>query len=95
MKALAFSPAAEGDLERIWDYSAENWGPDQAERYTEQIMDMCLALAAGTRRGRAVDIRAGYLKQAVGSHMIYFRNDGVMLHIMRILHLKQDTERHL
>jgi len=39
MKALAFSPAAEADIEGIWDYSADNWGPDQADRYTDEIRD--------------------------------------------------------
>ncbi len=37
MKAIAFSPAAETDIDDIWDYSADNWGPDQADRYTDEI----------------------------------------------------------
>lgn len=45
MKRLAFSPAAEGNLEGIWDYSAKTWGPDQAERYTDEIRDACFAVA--------------------------------------------------
>ena len=32
MKTLTFSPAAAADIENIWDYSAEHWGPDQADR---------------------------------------------------------------
>lgn len=95
MKALAFSPAAEADIDGIWDYSAENWGPDQADRYTDEIRDACNALASGRKRGRAVDVRPGYLKLTTGSHMIYFRDNGDRLEIMRILHNKQDVERHL
>ncbi|WP_429524115.1 type II toxin-antitoxin system RelE/ParE family toxin [Paraburkholderia youngii] len=37
MKALVFSPAAEEDLDNIWDYSVENWGQRQAERYIRMI----------------------------------------------------------
>lgn len=95
MKALAFSPAAETDIEKIWDYSAENWGPDQADHYTDEIRDACYALAVDRKRGRPVDVRSGYLKLSVGSHMIYFRDDGDRLKIMRVLHNKQDVERHL
>ncbi len=95
MKALAFSPAAEADIEGIWDYSAVTWGPDQADRYTDEIRDACQALAAGRKRGRAVDVRPGYLKLSTGSHMICFRDRGDRLEIIRILHGRQDVERHL
>ena len=46
MKALSFSPRAEVDIDGIWDYSADNWGPDQADRYTDEIRDACHALAS-------------------------------------------------
>lgn len=95
MKALAFSPAAQADIDAIWDYSADNWGPDQADRYTDEIRDACNALAAGRKRGRPVDVRPGYLKLTTGSHMVYFRDNGDRLEIMRVLHNKQDVERHL
>lgn len=95
MKALAFSPAAEADIDGICDYSADNWGPDQADRYIDEIRDACHTLAGGAKRGRVVDVRAGYLKFSTGSHMIYFRDHGDRLEIMRILHGRQDVERHL
>lgn len=95
MKALAFTPAAEADINEIWDYSADNWGPGQADRYTDEIRDACHALAAGTRHGRATDVRPGYLKILTGSHVIYFRENGHRVEIVRVLHGKQDVERHL
>lgn len=95
MKALAFTPAAEADLGGIWDYSAENWEPDQADRYTDEIRDACHALAAGRKRGSAVDVRPGYRKLSTGSHMIYFQDLGDRLVIVRVLHGRQDVERHL
>lgn len=95
MKALAFSPAAEADIDGIWDYSAGNWGPDQADRYTDEIRDACHSLAAGVKQGRVADVRPGYLKLSTGSHMIYFRDHGDRLEIMRILHGRQDVEWHL
>ena len=52
MKAIAFSPAAEADIGEIWDYSADRWGADQADSYTDTIRDACDALARGKKQGR-------------------------------------------
>ena len=49
MKALVFSPQAQADIEAIWDYSAANWGLDQADRYTKDIRASCTALAIGSK----------------------------------------------
>lgn len=76
MKALSFSPRAEVDIDGIWDYSADNWGPDQADRYTDEIRDACHALASGRKQGRATNVRLGYRKCPTGSHVIYFRDRG-------------------
>lgn len=45
------SPAARSDLGSIWDYTAENWGIEQADRYILGIRNACEALAAGDRKG--------------------------------------------
>ena len=95
MKALAFTPLAIADIEAIWDYSSETWGPDQADRYTDEIRDACHALAAGWKMGRFVDIRSGYLKYTTGSHIIYLKDQMDRLEVIRILHSRQDVERHL
>jgi toxin ParE1/3/4 len=41
------SPAARGDLEDIFDYTVQQWGLDQALRYTQLIERACAALACG------------------------------------------------
>lgn len=95
MKDLYFAPAAIADIEQIWDYSAEHWGADQADRYTDEIRDACLGLAGGTRLGRPVPERTDYLKYATGSHMIYFRAQDTRLEVIRVLHQAMDPERHV
>jgi toxin ParE1/3/4 len=95
MKRLAFTPLAMADIDRIWDYSAENWGPDQADRYTDEIRDACLALASGRKTGRAADVRDGYWKYITGSHVIYFKDRADQLDVIRILHGSQDADLHL
>jgi len=95
VKPLLFLPEAEADLADIWHYSAERWGVNQADRYTDDIRDACLALADGSRLGKRVDVRPDYLKYRVGRHMLYFREHSDRLEIIRILHGAMDVSRHL
>jgi len=95
MKALAFTVAATVDLEEIWDYTEGEWGLAQARRSVQELRDTCHALASRVGRGRPVEIRPGYLKCLSGSHVIFFRDLGDTLEIVRMLHGAQDVERHL
>jgi len=95
MSRVTFSPAAIADIDGIWDYTAENWGVDQADHYTDDIRDACYALAAGLKQGRPVDVRDGYLKYAVGKHLVFFvmARDGIA--VIRIFHQRMDATLHL
>lgn len=95
MSRVAFSPAAIADLNEIWDYTAGQWGPDQADRYTDDIRDSCDSLARGETHGRGVNLRDGYLKYAVGRHFVFFCMDGAGIVVVRILHQSMDVDRHL
>ena len=96
MARYALSPAAQSDLDSIWDYSLRHWGEAQAETYTRSIRAACEALAKGTLVSRsAEEIRAGYRKAAVGSHVMFFRIRDDVVEIMRILHQSMDVDRHL
>lgn len=92
---LTFSPAAAADIGAVWDYTAETWGLDQADRYVDDIRAACVALAGGERTGRKVDVRDGYLKYPVGRHLIFFRQDGPGIVVIRVLHQSMDVDRHL
>jgi len=52
--------------------------------------------ATDPRIGRSCDeIRLGYRKLSVGSHTLYYRLIGDVIDIVRILHQRMDTDRHL
>ncbi len=97
MKRFALSPAARADLGEIWDYTAQRWSSEQAERYCREIADACQALADGRREGRTIDyVRPGYHKLAVGSHVLFYRfRDAESIDIIRILHKRMDMPEHL
>ena len=95
MKAIAFSPAAEADIDGIWDYSADRWGLDQADSYVDAIRDACYALAKGTKHGRPAEVLPDFQKYLCGSHVIYFLDYPDHLDVIRVLHQRQDAKRHL
>lgn len=97
MKGYILSPAAQADINQIWDYSALNWGEEQANRYVLDIRHACEGLADGSRQGRAIDdIRPGYRRLAVASHALFYRiTDAGMIAIIRILHQRMDAASRL
>lgn len=97
MKGYLLSPMAVADLSDIWDYTEREWGQKQAERYVLNIRDACENLASGHQKGRSAEhIRAGYRRQIVGAHVLFFRLtvDG-FIDIVRILHQRMDLATHL
>ena len=86
------SPAAQNDLDDIWDYTVNVWGVAQAEEYILSIRDACEALTEGRKQGRSIDeIRQGYRKLAVGSHFLFYRlTDTGEIDVIRILHQRMD-----
>ena len=96
MPVARLSPAAEADVEAIWDFTEGRWGRPQAVRYVRDLDATCAGIAEGRVRSlSAEDIRPGYRKAACGSHMIYFRQDGDDIEVVRILHQSMDVDRHL
>jgi toxin ParE1/3/4 len=95
VKSLILTPAAKADMSDIWEYSRVNWGAEQADSYTDDIEHRCIALASGHASGRPVEVRPAYRKLPIGSHMIYFRESPDVVEVIRILHSRQDTDRHL
>lgn len=95
-KPYTLTPAARADLAEIWQYTASTWSSDQAERYTDLIIDSFEALAAAPERGRdASDIRDGYRYWTVGRHFVFYRIIANKPEIVRILHQQRDFVRHL
>ena len=89
------SPLAQSDLEDIWLYTFENWSLEQADRYQNNIMGTIGDLAQGVRTGRPVDVREGYFKYQVGSHLVFYRLSGSSLDVIRVLHQRMDIAAHL
>lgn len=91
MSKYFLTPAAQRDLSKIWDFSEERWSSAQAEKYIREIQAALKRVAEEFDRGRRrEDICAGYMSYAVGSHVIFYRQQENSLEVIRILHQRMD-----
>lgn len=96
MSPFRLSPAARRDLSSIWDHTQEKWGTHQAETYVTEIRVAVERIAASPDRGRTCDdIRSGYRRYAIGSHLVFYIETGGGVDVIRILHQRMDPTRHL
>ena len=90
------TPEAKRDLEAIWLYTFEDWGLEQANRYTDELTDVFAQLAIGPQRGTACDhLRTGYRRSRVGRHVVYYRMTDYGIAVVRMLHDRMLPTRHL
>lgn len=95
IRTIRLAPLALADLENIWAYTTERWSQDQAESYHADIVAALEGLSTATKMGRPVDVWPGYLKYAVGSHVVFYRQTEANIEVIRILHQSMDTGKHL
>jgi toxin ParE1/3/4 len=94
--SLIVSPAAQADIDEIWDYSADSWSIGQADAYLADLRRMMARIASNPAIGVVCPkVRPGYRKQSCGSHVIFYRQVGDDVDIVRILHQRMDFRRHL
>ena len=89
------SKAAEEDLTGIALFGDEHFGIAQSNRYRDQLERQFSALAEQPLRFPAVDhLREGYRRSVCGVHSIFYRIDGEIVEIIRILK-NQDPQKQL
>jgi toxin ParE1/3/4 len=96
MAAFRLSGDAFQDIKAIHRYSLRNFGQDRADRYAIDL-EACLALLAnhpfmGRDFGK---VRDGLRRHEHQSHVVYYRQDGDDILILRILGAEQDPGRYL
>jgi toxin ParE1/3/4 len=97
MLNLLLAPAAEKDLEEIYDFTIRSWGSQQAEKYQDQLFLGMKQLLKNPKLGKTYPYYAGnsYRKLHINKHLIFYFTDSENCTIVRILHDAVDVERHL
>ena len=94
---LVLRASADADLRSIGQYTIETWGEEQAESYVSDLLDYLEALASGERRQREHVSRTGrvFLKSKFRADFVYAQKSRDTLRIVRILHERRSTPRHV
>lgn len=94
--SLILSPAAREDLVAIRQYGTLSWGKTRSDRYLDDLKEVLWSLLENPGTGRARPELPGEIRsRSVCSHVIFYRMQTSQLEIIRILHARQDVNRHL
>ncbi len=93
---LVIAPAAKSDLKEIYQYGLRQWGHAQSENYLSTIKNQFWLLTQqpliGTQRPELLpDARS----LPINSHTLFYRVTTTRVEIIRVLHGRQDPQRHL
>jgi toxin ParE1/3/4 len=97
MPAFTLTNKAMADLKEIGHDTQNRWGREQRDQYLKMLDVSFHQLAVNPFEGKdCSDIRDGYRKLSVGSHLIFYRQKSVdTIEIVRILHGHIDVEARL
>lgn len=88
------SALAEFDIEEIFDYTINEYGQNQADRYTAELYSRFQWLADNLKIGLNRDeVKEGYRSYFQGSHTIFFRETIEGIEIIGIPHQSEDIEQ--
>lgn len=90
------SKKADKDFEDIYEYSYENFGEQQADKYTDSLEECFLLLSETPTIGRNIDnIKKGLFRHEHQEHSIFYKIKKQYIFIVRILHVRMQTKNHL
>ncbi len=97
MPPFKLSKRAKDDLVGIARYTEKTWGREQRWLYLKKLDSMFYTLADNYELGIPCDdVRAGYIKKQLGSHLIFYRlGTTSKIEIIRVLHKRMDVALHL
>jgi len=96
MFKVELSDLAVQDLVEIENYTARIWGDKQSDKYLSELEQRFYWLAEYEGVGKLRDeIAKGLFSFPEGRHVIFYRINGSVLDVARILHQSMDIEYHL
>ncbi len=94
-KTFKVYPKAEEDLTRIYQYTQQEWGVQQAEAYIRTLHQGLMVIASNPALGRNRDyIRPGLKAYHTGSHIVFYKSTPYGVAIVRVLHQAMDYDQH-
>lgn len=95
MRRVPLILEAEEDLTKIWLYTYETWGLEQADHYYDQIVACCEAVGEDKLQAKSIDgLPLGVSVQRCQQHYIFYMPDDRPI-ILAILHERMDIVKRL
>ncbi len=95
-RQVIFAPRASSDLADIVVAGDEQWGEERALAYWARIDAVITRLGVYPEMGRLRDdVFLGCRVLPVEQHVIYYRPDGALLRVVRILHRRMNPQIHV
>ena len=97
MSKYSISEKALEDINAIWNYTAEKWSTQQANRYYNLILDEIEFVAANFETAKDFEtIRKDYRYSKVKSHLVFFKKTkNNEIEVVRVLHERMDIKNKL
>ena len=97
MAEYIISEIALDDLNNIWNYTAENWSVEQANRYYNLIVDEIEFVVENFETMKDFgNVRKDYRFSKVKSHLVFCKkNENTEIEVVRILHEKMDIKNRI
>ena len=94
--ALVISPVALNDLRKIYQYGTLNWGIAKATRYLDFLKNQFWSLTEHPQMGvERNELETAVRSLTIDSHVIFYRTRKQKVEIIRVLHGRQDPQRHI
>lgn len=97
-KEMVFTPLAESNINEIWDYTAENWSIQQAQKYIEELDIFLENLEDKIFMAKLFsDIlpELDVFRVSYQSHYVFFETNKTQLIILAIVHKTRDFENYI
>lgn len=93
---LVIAPAAKTDLKDIYLYGMRQWGQTQSDSHLETIKNQFWSLTEQPLMGvERPELLPGARSLPIESHTLFYRVTTDTVEIIRVLHCRQDPQRHL
>jgi toxin ParE1/3/4 len=90
---IRYSNDSRSDLREIVDYTIDNWGEGQADRYLTEMVACFEQIEQLPGMGRAcLEIYPGLYKVEHGQHIVFYLPEATGIFICRVLHKRMLVE---
>ena len=87
---------AREDIKKIWIYSFQEHGEQQADKYYDELMLGMESIRDNPLIGVTCDyIRVGYRQHHINKHLVFYRVGNKKIHVIRVLHERMQLQEHL